>query len=190
MEEVLFAIEEVNSQAKEEGVLDSFLRNVRHLLSTGFIATTILASVANLPTDYSRSSYEPLTELIIQSESMDKAHTEDMMNRLAAFISLKAGWNNDEQSQPIDPAVIDFLEQVIASSDPVDWQNWLVFPEQRGSVMLDYEADNCRASISVGNDGFSYMAYGTGYFDTAERVGLSGVELLSFVRKVKEYGRA
>ena len=51
MEEVLFAIEEVNSQAKEEGVLDSFLRNVRHLLSTGFIATTILASVANQNSD-------------------------------------------------------------------------------------------------------------------------------------------
>ena len=190
MEEVLFAIEGVNPEVNEEGILDSILRNARHLLLTGFIATSLLASVATLQSDYSRLSYEPVTELFLQSESMDKAHTEDMMNRLAAFISLKAGWNNDEQSQPIDPAVVAFLKQVIASSDPVDWQKWLVFPEQRGSVMLDYEAENCRASISVGNDGFSYMAYGTGYFDTAERIGLSGVELLSFVRKVKEYGRA
>lgn len=190
MEDVLSALEVAKPEVNEEGVLESFLRNARHILYTGMIAVTLLASVATLQEDFQIDSSEPLVELVIQTESMDIAHSKLLLQRLAGFASLKDGWNNDKMSKAIDASVVGFLDRVIASSDPSYWQKWQVFPEQRGSVMLDYDAENCRASISVGSDGFSYMAYGQGFYDMAERVGLSDAELLTFVRKVKGYGRA
>ena len=190
MEDFLSAIEVVPPEVKEEGVLESFLRNARHLLCSGMIATTLLASVATIQKDYVHYSCEPLVQLVLECESLDKIHADDLLNRLSEFASLEAGWNNDGSAKPIDEAVLTFLNKVIAFSDSADWQKWLVFPEQRGSVMLDYDSENCRASISIGNDGFSYMAYGPGFYDTAERAGLSEIDLLSFVKKVKGYGRA
>lgn len=190
MDDVLSALEITKPEVNEDGVLESFLRNARHILCTGVIAVTLLASVGTLQEDFKGVSSEPLTKLYIQTESMDIAHSDVLLKNLNGFQTLKEGWNNDELSKRIDDSVIGFLSKVISCSDPSDWQKWLVFPEQRGSVMLDYDSDNCRASISVGSDGFSYMAYGLGFYDAAEREGLSEGELLTFVRKVKEYGRS
>ena len=176
MEDVLESLKVPTPEAYEEGVLESFLRNARRIICAGLVATTLLVSVASLPSDYAAQSYEPLIELVSE--------------RLTAFLSLKAGWNNDVLSQPINADVVAFVNRAMLGSDASDWQKWMVFPEQAGSVLLDYEADNCRASISVGSDGFSYMAYGAGFYDTADRGALSENELLTFVRKVKQYGRS
>lgn len=190
MEDVLIALKEPALEHYEEGVLDSFLRNARRILCSGLVATTLLASVATLSLDYLEPSRGSLTELVLQTESIDKQHVDFMTERLTSFLSLRAGWNNEETSSPINTDVLAFVDRVLQGSDASDWQNWLVFPEQTGSVLLDYEADYCHASISVGIDGFSYMAYGPGFYDTAERGSLSDNELLAFVRKVREYGRS
>lgn len=190
MEDVLGSLKVPTPEVYEEGVLESFLRNARRILCAGLVATTLLVSVASLPSENTSQSYEPLIELVLKTESMDTQHINDLSERLTAFLSLKAGWNNDEFSQPINADVVAFVNRAMLGSDASDWQRWMVFPEQAGSVLLDYEADNCRASISVGSDGFSYMAYGSGFYDTADRGALSEKELLMFVRKVKQYGRS
>lgn len=190
MEDVLGALIVPTQESYEEGVLESFLRNARRILCAGLVATTLLASIATLPLDNKPLSSEPLIELVLESEFKDMQHINDLSKRLTAFLSLKAGWNNDELSQPINSDVVAFVNRTVLGADASDWQKWMVFPEQAGSVLLDYEADNCRASISVGPDGFSYMAYGKGFYDTADRDNLSENELLSFVRKVKQYGRS
>jgi hypothetical protein len=190
MEDVLGALKVPTQEKYEEGVLESFLLNARRILCAGLVATTLLASVATLPLDNTTLSNEPLIELVLESESMDMQHRNDLSERLTAFLSLKAGWNNDELSQPINSDVVAFINRAMFGTEASDWQKWMIFPEQAGSVLLDYEADNCRASISVGPDGFSYMAYGAGFYDTADRDVLSENELLTFVRKVKQYGRS
>lgn len=190
MEDVLIALKDPTHDSFEEGLLESLLRDVRRIVCSGLVATTLLASVAMIPIDYHVTTDEPLTELVLETESIDKQHVNDLTNRLRAFSQLKAGWNNDELAQSINPDVIAFITRVILGSDASDWQKWMVFPEQAGSVMLDYEDDNCHASLSVGLDGFSYMAYGPGFYDTADRGVLQESELLSFVRKVKQYGRS
>lgn len=190
MEDVLIALKDPTHDSFEDGLLESLLRDVRRILCSGLVATTILASVATIPIDNRGSSDEPLIELILETESMDKQHVNDLRDRLRAFSLLRAGWNNDELAQSINPDVIAFINRVMLGSDAADWQKWMVFPEQTGSVMLDYEDDNCHASLSVGIDGFSYMAYGPSFYDTADRGVLQESELLSFVRKVKLYGRS
>lgn len=190
MEDVLGSLKVPTPVIYEEGVLESFLRNARRILCAGLVATTLLVSVASLPSDNTVQSYEPLIELVLETESMDTQYVNDLSKRLTAFLSLKAGWNNDELSQPINADVVAFVKRAMLGSDASAWQKWMIFPEQAGSVLLDYEADNCRASISVGSDGFSYLAYGDGFYDTADRGSLSENELLTFVRKVKEYGRS
>lgn len=190
MEDVLGSLKVPTPEIYEEGVLENFLKNARRILCAGLVATTLLASVATLPLDNSIQPYEPLIELVLETESIDTQHVKDLSERLIAFLSLKAGWNNDELSHPINADVVAFVNRTMLGSDASDWQKWMVFPEQAGSVLLDYEADNCKASISVGSDGFSYMAYGAGFYDTADRGALSENELLTFVRKVKQYGRS
>lgn len=190
MEDVLVALKEPTLEHYEEGVLESFLRNARRILCSGLVATTLLASVATLSIDYFEPSCGSLTELVLETESKDKQHVDLLTERLMSFLSLEAGWNNEETSSPINTDVVAFVDRVLLGSEASDWQNWLVFPEQTGSVLLDYEADCCHASISVGIDGFSYMAYGPGFYDTADRGSLSDSELLAFVRKVRQYGRS
>lgn len=190
MDDVLIALKEPTHDSVGEGLLENLLRDARRILCSGLVVATLLASVAPLPINSVNHSSEPLVELVLKTESMDQKHVNDLTNRLIALKSLKAGWNNDELSQPIDADVLAFVGRAMMGSDASDWQKWLVFPEQSGSVMLDYEADNCHASISVGIDGFSFMAYGPGFYDTAERGILKENELLSFVRKVKQYGRS
>lgn len=190
MEDVLIALEVPSQDTFEEGVLESFLRNARRILCSGLVATTLLASIATLSLDFYASPNEPLVNLVLETETMDKQHVNDLTERLTAFLALKAGWNNDELSQPINADVVSFISRALQGTDASDWQKWLVFPEQTGSVLLDYDAENCRASISVGIDGFSFMAYGNGFYDTADRGVLSESELLTFVRKVKDYGRS
>ncbi len=190
MEDLLFALKEPIPEQQEEGVLESFLRNARRILCSGLVATTLLASVATLSVDYLEPFSGSLTELVLETESMDKQHVNIMTERLKSFLALEAGWNNEEAFRPINTDVVAFVDRVLHGSEASEWQNWLVFPEQTGSVLLDYEADCCHASISVGIDGFSYMAYGPGFYDTADRENLSDSELLAFVRKVRQYGRS
>lgn len=190
MEDVLIALKDPTHDSFEEGLLESVLRDVRRILCSGLVATTLLASIATITIDYRVNSDEPLIELVLETESMDKQYVNDLTNRLKAFSLLKAGWNNDEFAQSINPDIIAFITRVMLGSDASDWQKWMVFPEQAGSVLLDYKDDNCQASLSVGIDGFSYMAYGPGFYDTSDRGVLQESELLSFVRKVKQYGRS
>lgn len=191
MDDILNALKAPAQEINEEGVLNNFMHNAMRILRSGLAAATLLTSVATLHIDMPKSSLDdPLVLLVMETESLSLQHIDDLSARLTSFMSLKAGWNNDELSQPINSDVVDFIKRTMQGTDATDWQKWMAFPEQTGSVLLDYEADNCHASISVGTDGFSYMAYGEGFYDTADRCVLSERELLSFVRRVKQYGRS
>ena len=190
MDDILVALQTPIQEPLGDGLLDSFLNNARRILCSGLVASTLLASVATISIDSLASTYKPLTALVKKSETMDTRHVQEMSNRLQAFFSLKPGWNNDDSSVAISQIAVDFIDRTLQCSEASDWQNWMVFPEQAGSVLLDYDSKDCRASISVGEDGFSYLAYGPGFYDTADRGVLSERELLVFVRKVKEYGRS
>lgn len=190
MNDVLLALTLDTPEEKAEGVLDYFMRLAREILSTGILASALLASVASIPTDEQSLASDSLIELVQMNETADSEHVAFLSRRLESFLDLASGWNNDDNSKPIDKNVIGFIISALNVSDAADWQRWEVFPEQTGSVLLDYESETCRAGISIGLDGFSYMAYGKGFFDTADRQTLSEGELLSFVRNVKEYGRS
>lgn len=186
MEDVLGALKVSHQELYEDGLLESFLQNARRILCSGLVAATLLSSVATLTINDSTTSYGSLIELVLKTESIDNTHVDFLTERLNSFLKLKAGWNL-EDSNPIDSKVVAFVKKALIESDASAWQRWLAFPEKRGSVLLDYEDDICQACISIGTDGFSYMAYGPGFYDTAERSGLSESELLAFVRKVKQY---
>ena len=189
MDDVLIALTQDAPDEKTEGVLDYFMRLAREIISTGILASALLASVASISTDEQSFVSDSLIELVQMNETADCDHVAFLSRRLESFLRLAHGWNNDANSKPIDKNIVSFIISALNVSDAADWQRWEVFPEITGSVLLDYESESCSAGISVGMDGFSYMAYGNGYFDTAERQSLSEGELLSFVRKVKEYGR-
>lgn len=187
MNDILSALVVVPSEHNDDGVLNTILLNARRLLYSGLITSTLFIPIVRNNYDECTLESESLVELVLHSEEIENEHVGVLSNRLSEFLFLKPGWNNDESSKSIDPSSVELIKRAISLSDPLIWQRWLVFPEPCGSVVLDYESEICRASISVGKDGFSFMAYGRGFLDTAERQELSELELLSFLRKVKEY---
>lgn len=78
-----------------------------------------------------------------------------MAAKLASLKQLTEGWDG-YHALPIDQTVLFHLSSLIDLCQDSDLDNWMLFPETNGSIILDYKIPNCRAAISIGSNGFSY----------------------------------
>ena len=61
----------------------------------------------------------------------------DMLKRVEELALLKEGWDG-ENSVSIDSGIQDFLRRVIMLSSDKELVNWVLFPDARGYLYLDY----------------------------------------------------
>ena len=186
MNEVLSALSTA-PPAIEEGVLNSFLVNARRLIFDGMVSLLLLAPITEVSASVPFSQDICIVELVSKSQDLESEHVNELIKRLDNFLELKAGWNNDSKSKKISKKTIDFIKSAIKKSDPYIWQQWTAFPDQSGSVLLDYNSNCCKSCISVDEEGFTFIAFGEEFYDTAERFVLQEEDLLCFVNKVREY---
>lgn len=72
----------------------------------------------------------------------------DMLKRLEELALLKEGWDG-ENSVSIDPGIQDFLRRVIMQSSDKELVNWVLFPDARGYLYLDYTEGKNLAGITI-----------------------------------------
>ena len=72
----------------------------------------------------------------------------DMLKRLEELALLKEGWDG-ENSVSIDSGIQDFLRRVIMLSSDKKLVNWVLFPDARGYLYLDYTEGKNLAGITI-----------------------------------------
>ena len=72
----------------------------------------------------------------------------DMLKRLEELALLKEGWDG-ENSVSIDSGIQDFLRRVIMLSSDKELVNWVLVPDARGYLYLDYTEGKNLAGITI-----------------------------------------
>lgn len=78
-----------------------------------------------------------------------------VFERLDYLASLPADWDG-YGAHPVSRQVISNLKKVLLISDDDDWKDWLIGAESNATIAL--QSKQKRASISLGNDEYSYYA--------------------------------
>ncbi len=101
--------------------------------------------------------------------------------RLEHLILLKDDWDG-YGGRKISYQVIDNLRQVLLISDDKDWENWMISPEPSGTLAL--QSKEHIASISVGDEEFSYYSCRGNQEDWADDVKFEPNTFLSVMRRI------
>lgn len=103
--------------------------------------------------------------------------------RLEELKVLPQGWDGAD-AMPIEKKVIGNLQKVITSGVSADFRDWVLFPDEAGTLLLQHRHGN--ASISIGNHSFSYLYEKDGLFCSGDKVRFSPSSLLTVLRKISE----
>lgn len=102
-----------------------------------------------------------------------------IFERLDYLSSLQADWDG-HGALPIARKVIENLKSVLLISEDDDWKDWVVGAELNATLMLQSQTN--RASISLGNDEFSYYALINGKRLSESHVDFSPTRFLNIMR--------
>lgn len=86
---------------------------------------------------------------------VDGKYLEQAIERVNHLARLKNDWDGYGASR-ILPEVVSNIREVLLMSDDTDWKDWLIGPENNGT--LGIQSRKNRASISLGRSEFSYYA--------------------------------
>ena len=75
--------------------------------------------------------------------------------RIDELSQLKEDWDG-RGALPISKDVLYNIKNVLSISEGADWQNWLIAPDVNATICLQSKKN--RASISLGNNDYSYYA--------------------------------
>ena len=101
--------------------------------------------------------------------------------RLDHLCQLKDDWDG-YGGRRISYQVIDNLRQVLLISDDKDWENWMISPEPSGTLAL--QSKEHIASISVGDEEFSYYSSRRDKEDWADDVKFEPNTFLDVMRRI------
>lgn len=100
-----------------------------------------------------------------------------LLNDLATFQSYKKGWDGEEAS-PLSQKTAKHFLQLLGKSSDEDLQDWNIFPEKNGTLILENEKQN--AQINLADKEFSYFKDYNGSLQGASHIKYS-VKALSQV---------
>jgi len=100
---------------------------------------------------YATNDQKALYSCWVFLSNMQKASSslkQKMLSRLEELSSLSDGWDG-ENSFHIAHDVLDFLRKTIILSNDDCLVNWVLFPDSRGYLYLDYTEDKNIAGITI-----------------------------------------
>ena len=77
-----------------------------------------------------------------------------LWNRTKILSRLYKGWDGAE-ALPIESKTIANMQKVLKKCSETDFSDWVLFPDDNGTLLL--QSQNKNASISLGNNLFSYV---------------------------------
>ncbi len=102
-------------------------------------------------TNDNETIYRSLLVLLDKANDAKSSLRDKMQRRLDELSNLADGWDG-EGSQSIDRGIIDFVHRVIMLANSQSLEDWVLFPDARGYLYLDYTHGNDMAGITISND--------------------------------------
>lgn len=111
--------------------------------------------------------------------------SQDTKLLLAELGSLKDGWDG-EKSVAISPKVLTFVGSVLADLDANLLKDWVLFPDARGYIYMDYTRGKDIAGITVAEDKMSAFDKKNGELRKYSFDELNEQKLISILEEVYE----
>lgn len=99
-------------------------------------------------TNDQKALYSCLVFLSNLSNQSEKPIQSKLLKRLDELALLPDGWDGDN-SFSIKPGILDFLRRIITLSSEAALINWVLFPDARGYLYLDYTEGKNIAGITI-----------------------------------------
>ncbi len=118
----------------------------------------------------------------------DKALTGNALrlwNRTTVLSRLYKGWDGAE-ANPIETKVIVNMQNVLKKGHDNDFADWVLFPDDNGTLLLQSQSKN--ASISLGNNLFSYVCQKGNDIIAGENVRFSVSSFLNALKSINNEG--
>ena len=106
-----------------------------------------------------------------------------IFERLDYLSTLPTNWDGYGALR-ISRKVIDNIRKVLLISEDEDWENWLIGAESNATIALQSRKN--RASISIGNDEYSYYALLNGERLRESHIGFSPNKFLDLMRTLNQ----
>ena len=103
-----------------------------------------------------------------------------LWERLEELKTLKKSWDG-AGALPIEKKTVANLQKVLRQGVSADFRDWVLFPDEAGTLLL--QSRDGKASISVGNNSYSYVYEKDGKIQTGDKVRFSVSSLLDVIRK-------
>ena len=104
-----------------------------------------------------------------------------LWNRVEELSSLKAGWDGAE-AIPMNKKAVQNMKRVIKTGISADFKEWVVFPDDNGTLLM--QSKDGSASISIGNNHYSFVYTTNGQVKSGEAVKFSPSSVLSTIRDI------
>ena len=101
--------------------------------------------------------------------------------RIDELSQLKEDWDG-RGALPISKDVLYNIKNVLSISEGADWQNWLIAPDVNATICL--QSKKKRASISLGNNEYSYYALIGGKRLGQSHINFTAESFLSIMRSL------
>ena len=95
--------------------------------------------------------------------------------------NLQAGWDG-AGARPVHKKVVQNVQRVIKAGISSDFQNWVLFPDDNGTLLM--QSKDGMASISIGNNSYSFVCTQDGKIKAGESVKFSPMAVLNTIRTI------
>lgn len=104
-----------------------------------------------------------------------------LWKRTEELKSLKKSWDGAD-ALPMEKKAISNFQKVLKYGVSADFRDWVLFPDEAGTLLL--QSRDGKASISIGNNSYSYVFEKDGKIHSGDRVRYTTSSLLDVIRKI------
>lgn len=134
---------------------------------------------------YASQDTKLLRFCLVLLQNNENSTKKEFFGRLAELASLKPGWDG-EGSVPISLKVLNFVGSMLEKVNANLLKDWVLFPDARGYIYLDYTHGKDIAGITVSEDGMTAFVKKDGELRKYSFAELSEQKLIKVLEEVYE----
>ena len=104
-----------------------------------------------------------------------------LWRRTEELAALTAGWDGAE-AMPIQKKTVQNVKRLIKAGLSSDFREWVLFPDDNGTLLM--QSKDGTASISIGNNSYSFAIMKDGTVRTGESIKFTPASVLKTLRSV------
>ncbi len=119
---------------------------------------------------------------ITKKESKELTLSGDALrlwNRTIELSNLQTGWDGAD-AQPMQEKALQNMQRVIKAGISPDFKDWVLFPDDNGTLLL--QSKDGTASISIGNSTYSFVCVKDGNVQSGEALRFTPMAVLRTIR--------